>query len=95
MKYLAMFARIKTFCSYIKSNWETWTAVAVTVLLSGFEMFSDYIPLVAGALGGWQLVVVTSVVSFAIAYLRAKQRKEIARKRRAKAKPKSKPAAEK
>lgn len=76
-----MFARIKTFCSYIKSNWETWAAVAVTALLSGFEMFSDYLPLIAGALGGWQFVVVTGVVSFAVAGLRTRKRRAACKKK--------------
>ncbi|RGE46661.1 hypothetical protein DZC30_02475 [Comamonas testosteroni] len=70
-----MFARIKTFCSYIKSNWETWAALAVTVLLGGFEGFSDYLPLIAGTLSGWQLVALTGFVSFALAWLRARKRR--------------------
>ncbi len=58
------------------ANWEAWAATAVTVGLAGLELLSDYLPLIAGALGGWQLVAVTSVISFGLAALRTRQKRK-------------------
>lgn len=79
-------ARAKAAGAYIRSNWEAWCAAALTAALAGFELFSDYLPLIAGALGGWPLVLVVSVVSFAVATLRTKKKAE-ARKLRKKRSP--------
>lgn len=72
--------------SYFQAHWEAWCAAALTAALAGFELFSDYLPLIAGALGGWPLVLVVSVVSFAVATLRTKK-KAAARKLRKKRAP--------
>lgn len=80
-KFTALIDLLQRGVAHLKSHWKPWTAAAFTVALAGFELFADYLPLLAGAVGGWQLVVLTSVVSFAIAALRTKKRGKRASKR--------------
>lgn len=80
-KFTALIDLLQRGVAHVKAHWETWAAAALTVALAGFELFADYLPLLAGAVGGWQLVVLTSVVSFAIAALRTKKRGKRASKK--------------
>lgn len=80
-KFTAPFELLRRGVAHLKSHWKPWAAAAITVALAGLELFADYLPLLAGALGGWQLVVLTSVVSFAIAALRTKKRGKRATKK--------------
>lgn len=74
-KFTALKDSLRRGVAHIRASWETWLATAVTVALAGFELLSDYLPLIAGAIGGWQLVAVTSVISFALAALRTRQKR--------------------
>ncbi len=66
---------LKDFKNYVAQHWETWAAAFVSVAVAGLESFSDYLPLIAGTLGGWPLVLVVSVTSFALATFKAQKRK--------------------
>lgn len=66
---------LKDLKNYVAQHWETWAAAFVSVAVAGLESFSDYLPLIAGTLGGWPLVLVVSVTSFALATFKAKKRK--------------------
>lgn len=81
--FTAPLTSLRRGVAHVKAHWETWLATGVTVALTGLELLSDYLPLIAGAVGGWQLVALTSAISFGLAALRTKQK-------RAKRKPKTK-----
>ena len=69
--------RLKALYQHIKTHWEAWTATALTTALAALEMFSDYLPLIAGAVGGWPLVLIVSVLSFGLAHLRQKAKAKV------------------
>lgn len=59
----------------LQKNWPVWAAGAASVALAALELFADYLPLLAGSLGGWPLVLVTFMLSAGLGYLRTKKRK--------------------